>query len=98
MRLRLIERGQHDHGNIGQRRVVLLSPAKLPTVHNRHHQIEQDDVGTGSVAEICKRLAAIGDGFDLVSLEGQQLRHHLAQICIVLDNQHGTRRRHVYPV
>ena len=43
--LRLIERGEDDHRHVGQCRVVLLPPAELPPVHDRHHQIEQDDIG-----------------------------------------------------
>ncbi len=96
--LGLIERGEHDHGNIGEGRVVLLAPAEFPPVHDRHHQVEQDDVRPGRLVQVFEGLTAVGNCFDLVPFERQQLRHHLTQICIVFDNEDGAGRRHVYPV
>jgi len=37
--------GHRDHGDARELRVLLLLDAELPAVHDRHHQVQQDDVG-----------------------------------------------------
>ena len=53
---RLIERRQHDHRHGRERGIGLQLPAELPAVHDRHHQVEQDDVGR--VGVLCRYSSA----------------------------------------
>src|SRR5262249_26590291 len=39
-----IERREHDDGDVGEDRVGLLLATEFPSVHDRHHEIEQDDL------------------------------------------------------
>src|SRR3954452_1164815 len=86
----LIERREDDHRDRRERRIGLLLAAEFPSVHHRHHQIEQNDVGLRRVVEILQRFAAVGHRRGLKSLEREQLRHHLAQVFVVFHNQHRT--------
>jgi hypothetical protein len=63
---------------------------KLPAVHDGHHEIEQNHVGTVGFLEILERFAAIRHGRGVESLEVEQLRHHVAQVGIILDDQNRT--------
>ena len=36
--------GDHDHGNVQRRGVVLQPAATLEAVHSRHHDVEQDEI------------------------------------------------------
>ncbi len=55
---RLIEGGDHHHGNMGRDRVALDPAADLEPVHARHHHVQQDDVA--------QALLADGDGIGAV--------------------------------
>ena len=69
-------------------RVFDLAAAELPAVHDRHHQVEHDDAGIGALRRIVQRLAAVGCEFDVVALELQELRQHLARVHVILDNEY----------
>src|SRR5262245_58192675 len=86
----LIERGQDNHRNAGKGWVGLLLAPEFPAVHDRHHQVQEDDVGLGAPLEIFERLEAIGGGRRPEPLEREQLGHHLAEIGIVFDNENRT--------
>src|SRR2546428_12822382 len=64
-------------------------PPEFPAVHDRHHEIEQDDVRRLTAFEILQRFASVRYGRGLESFEREQLRHHLAQIRIVFDDEDG---------
>ena len=96
-RARLIERRQDNHWHVGQRRIPLLAPPELPAVHHRHHEIEQDHVRAIAVTQIFEGVAAVGHRGGMKPLESQQLRHHVAQVRIVFDDQHRTLGVHVNP-
>src|SRR5467141_4608975 len=69
-----VERRKHDDRYAGQRRIGLLSAAELPTVHDRHHQIEQDDLGCLGLLKIFERLTAVCRRRGFVAFERQHLR------------------------
>jgi acylphosphatase len=96
-RPRLIERRQDDHRHVGQRRIPLLTPPELPPVHHWHHEIEQDHVRAIAVTQVVEGVAAIGHGGGIEPFESQQLRHHVAQVRIVFDDEHRTLGVHVNP-
>src|SRR5262249_1321945 len=43
-------------------------------------------------AEVMERLATVGHRCRLEALEGEELRHHLPQVGVVLDDEHRTGR------
>ena len=89
---RLIERGEHDHRQVGESRVGLLAAAEFPTVHDRHHEVQQNDIGALRGGQVLKRLFSVGDRRRSQALEREQLRHHLAQVRIVFDDENGAIR------
>jgi hypothetical protein len=42
---KLMERGNHNDGDMGGRRVIFQLAADLKAAHFRHHNVEQDEVG-----------------------------------------------------
>jgi len=87
----LIERREDNHRHLRHLRIGFLVAPEFPPIHHRHHQIEQDDVGF-LFFEILQRFASIRDRRRIESFEREQLRHHLAQICIVFDDEDRTVR------
>ena len=55
---RLVERGHHDHRNVMRGRIGLEPPAHFEAVHVRHHDVEQDEVAFGALADRQRLLAA----------------------------------------
>src|SRR5262249_51163344 len=90
-----IERCQNDDRHAREGWVGLLLAAKLEAVHLGHHQVQQDQVGSLAVveaAEVAERLATVGGGHRLKAFEREQLRHHVAQVRIVFDDEDGAVR------
>jgi len=48
----LIERGDHDHGDMLRPEIRLEPPADFEAVHARHHDVEEDDVGRLPAADL----------------------------------------------
>src|SRR5690606_14835496 len=55
---------------------------------HRHHQVEHDDVRPQPALQQVQRLEAVGRGDDLVALALEQQAHRLADVPVVLDDQH----------
>jgi hypothetical protein len=55
---RLIERGDHDHRNVVGGRIALEPPAHFEAVHVGHHDVEQDEIAFGALADQERVLAA----------------------------------------
>ena len=68
----LVERGDHDHRDVGGARIGLQPPADLEAVHARHHHVEQDDVALAARADL-ERLRPVDRGHHLEIL-GRQPR------------------------
>jgi len=78
------------HGD-GQVRRLLLQPAvERPAVHARHPEVEQHEV-RASPGDVLQRLVAIGGQLDVVALVGEHQAEHLADIGVVVDDQHRPR-------
>ena len=56
--------GQDDDGDRGQAGILDLLAPKLPAVHDRHHQVEKDEVGMGAGPEQAQRLLPVGGAED----------------------------------
>src|SRR5204862_1190135 len=90
VRAGLVERRQHNRWHERQDGIGLLDAPELPAVHDRHHQVEQDDVRRVSGREIAQRFFAVGHGCAVKAFKREQLCHHLPQVGVVLHDQHGT--------
>jgi hypothetical protein len=84
---RRIERGEDDNGDVCDTRILDLPASELPAVHHRHHEVEQDEVGTIATLEDVKRFDAVRDSLSAVPLEREELRHHLTEIGVVFDDE-----------
>src|SRR5918993_401204 len=60
---RIVLRGEADDGNRRPTRILLLVSAELDTIHDGHHEIEQDHAGLYFV-QPHERLAPIAGGDD----------------------------------
>jgi hypothetical protein len=91
-RLRAQIRRHRQQRNAGQHRVGALLDAELPSVHHRHHQVEEDHVGRGAAVKGVERLAAVGRGRHRESLVLQHVRQRQPDADVVLDEQHADSR------
>ena len=68
--LRLIERGDHDDGNVLGGRVTLDTTTDLDAINTRHHHVEQHDVRTGALHRF-QRICAVhrGDNLEILCRE-----------------------------
>ncbi len=90
---RLVERGDHDHGNVLGDRIGLEAPAHLEAVHVRHHHVEQHEVAFGALADR-QRLGAVRRAHH-VEIFGGELRLEQAQVrrhVVDHENPGGHRR------
>ena len=64
--------GHQQNGNLGEFPVgqISLRLTKLPTVHHRHIQIEDDEIGT-LFSELVNRFPAVTRHDDLIPVRGQ---------------------------
>ena len=81
----VIPRDHHDR-RVGQRRVALQLGAELPAIHDRQHEIEDDQVGP-RLPQLLQCLAPVARGQHLVTAQRERLLHRLAQLGVVLDHQ-----------
>src|SRR6266511_1567203 len=81
---------RHDHdGDVAERLVAELLRAELPTVHARHHEVEQDEAGADAVAEEVERGPAVLEQARRVALVDEELADDLAEIGVVVDDEDG---------
>jgi hypothetical protein len=80
--------GQDDDGNRAQSGVGPLVGQERPPIHARHHHIEEDDARRIRVRFI-ERNQTVGGHVRFEAFARQQLRHHLAEIGIIVDNQNA---------
>ena len=77
----------------GQRRILPVFLEKSVAVHDRHHQIQQDDRGRIlQTTEEPQRLPPIRRAHDLKAAIRQQVRERFSDIEIVVDDEDGTFR------
>src|SRR5262249_26614169 len=76
-----------------QRGVVLLREAERPAIHHRHHHVEQDQTrrwGAGPQPLECDGAVLGADRRKIVV--GQDLLERLANVGVVVDDQHAATR------
>src|SRR5262249_1660006 len=79
--------GHHDHGDRARLRIFLQSPADLPTVEVRHHDVDQHDVGVG-FAHALERLGARAGREHFPALFDQVVADQLGNVGLVLHHEH----------
>src|SRR6185503_19240036 len=75
-------------------RVFHLLGSELPTVHDGHHEIEQDEAGGRLLRADIERFASVGILAHDVAFELEDLRESLADVVVVLDDEDVARTRH----
>ena len=95
--------GRHrDERNPGEHPVGALHDPKLPAVHHRHHEIEQDQIGRlRRAAQGLQRLAAVGDGRQRRPLVAQKIGEGGTDVLVVFDQEQteplqGSAGQHVW--
>jgi hypothetical protein len=86
------ERRDHDHGDVRQPRGSLHRLEDLPSAHARHHEIEHDQRGQGTLFERQERpLAILGQG-DVESVCAQDAGQGRAFRFVVVHHEHAAFR------
>jgi hypothetical protein len=60
-----------------------------PSVELGHHQVEQDDRWRRVEAEVLEAYRSVRKTDDLETVVGQDLRHRVADVRVVVQHQHG---------
>ena len=68
-------------------RISQLFGAKVPAVHDRHHQVEQDDARPQAAAELIERSAPVCGQRDGVALRLEQFIEGCPHAQVVVDNE-----------
>ena len=59
-----------------------------PAVHAGHHHVEGDDGGLELLSRVRGR-AAVGGGYDTITVFGERALHEVAHAGVVVDDEHG---------
>src|SRR6202158_4047161 len=84
----LLAGGYHHHGDRLNRRVFLLFAAKLPAIHHRHRQVQENHGGSVAGPKVFERRSAILDANRLVAPSLQKLGCDSPYFWVVIDHQH----------
>jgi hypothetical protein len=69
-----------------------LCAPELPAVHDRHHQVEQNEAGGRPCVEAFERVAPVPGLHDRVAVHFEQQRQRLAHVAVVVGDQHARHR------
>jgi len=58
---------------------------KLPPIHHRHHQIEQDELGQLLIPQLGEGLLSVGGGVHQIALFLEELLERVSNIIVVFD-------------
>jgi hypothetical protein len=84
---RIVPRRHAQNGNGAESRLTLLVPPELDAVHDRHHQIEQDERWV-VIVQLLERLASVARRHDVEALEREIDLQHGADVGIVIHDQY----------
>ena len=75
-------------GNLGEVGVFLLAHAEFPSVHHRHQQVEDDEIGCGARGlEIFERLEAVLRALHLITLVFEDVAERFHCTLVIIDDQ-----------
>jgi len=77
---------EKHHYRPSRARVAADGPARLRTVHDGHHPVQQDQVGAGRGGDL-QRFGAVRGRVDLVALFEQVVAHEFQDVGFVVDQQ-----------
>jgi hypothetical protein len=86
--------GDDDDGNGGKGAAVSLVSPKGPSIHDRHRHIQHDEARRIGVRFV-EPVLTVAREIAIEALAHQQLRHYLAVIRIIVDNQNAWTHRTV---
>src|ERR1700723_3121743 len=70
-----------------QPRILDLLRAEVPAVHDRHPQIEYDQVGRRCLIQVVQSLPAIARRHRAITLHLKKSDHRFARVFVVLDDE-----------
>ena len=79
-----------DDRNLRELGVALLPAPKLPPVHDRHHQVEEDDAGGLSAVEVDERLLPVGGGDSAVPFILEELAKGIPDVLVIIDHKYDS--------
>jgi len=91
--LGVVEHRAHDHGNVTRRGAVLQELQHLPAILTRHHDVQDDDIGSLLLGE-AQPLGAVLRPDEAVSMVRQVALKQLQHARVVVHHEH---RRLAYP-
>ena len=80
-----------DHRNAGVLRIAQLSLTELPSIHLRHHEIDDDEARTKAGVERVERLLPVVCEADVEPGLSQKEPDGLAALDLVVDDEDGMR-------
>jgi hypothetical protein len=86
----VVRSGQNDDGNMRRTGAIALRRAEGLPVHDRHHQVEHDQIRQPFVERV-ERSAPIRGDTNRIPLIGQCSGEGVADQRVVIDNQDATR-------
>jgi hypothetical protein len=84
----IVERGEHHHGHVGECPISALLGTELPTIHHRHHEVEQNQSRQAfGVTHQVKRLAAISGALHFVPQPREHFCKCFTLAALILDDE-----------
>jgi hypothetical protein len=80
-------RGEHDNRDVFQPFVAEQSLAKFPSVHPRHHQVQQDEIRQLTGAKRLQRSDSVHRMRSAIARDRQDFANGLAEVRIVFDDE-----------
>jgi hypothetical protein len=84
-------RGNDDHGHTFGHAFLLHDLEEFDPAHDGHHQIEKDDARALVVRQRIQTFLSIANSDDAKAFTQQDFPQRLANVFVVLDNQHHSR-------
>jgi len=84
----IVQRGEYHHGDVGECPIPALLGTELPTIHHRHHEVEQNQSRQALRAtHQFKRLAAISGALHFVPQSREHFRKCFTLAGLILDDE-----------
>ncbi len=91
---RRLDDGQNQDGDGSEAWIPHLLTAKFPSVHDRHHEIEHDEVGERGAFEMVERLASVLGGHDVEPRPRKPVANQTADVRVVVNDENAALGTH----
>src|SRR5688572_24860142 len=82
-------RRDDDHRNRGEAGVLGLGRTELRAVHDRHHEVQEDEAGMKPVTKPVERLPAVFGARHGITFILQDVAQTFRDIGVIIDDQHA---------